>query len=493
MELMSSDHAEIEVEVAVIGGGSAGLVAHQHALEHGAKRVLLIEGGEYGTTCARVGCMPSKLLIAAAEAAAHARGAAEFGVEIGELRIDGAAVMARVRRERDRFVEGVVTSTEAIKARDRLRGWARLVGPRSLIVETDAGPVRVEARAIVIAAGSTPNIPASLEGLGERLLTSDSVFELPSLPGSLAIVGSGVIGLELGSAMQRLGVATKILDVGTRMPLLVSEVMQAQARELFSERLDLHLGLRELASERVDEGVRLRWTESDGQTHERVFDYVLAATGRRPQLERLALEAAGIELDERGVPKRIDHRTMRIGDSAIFMAGDITGAHAVLHEAVAEGRIAGRNAARYPNVRAQVRQVPLGIMFTEPNVAVVGRVPAQGEDDCEGEGVEWSVGEVDYRKQGRARVMNQAHGCARVYGRREGGAIFAAELIGPGVEHMAHLLAWAIEQGVTAQRALELPIYHPVLEEGLRTAIAKLAHALSLSDEPRPLDCGPGN
>jgi dihydrolipoamide dehydrogenase len=492
MELMSDARTTIEVEVAVIGAGSAGLVARQQALEHGAERVLLIEGGVYGTTCARVGCMPSKLLIAAAEAAGHARNAAAFGVEVGELRIDGAAVMARVRRERDRFVDGVVRSTEAIEARDRLRGWARFVGPRRLIVETDAGPVRVEANAIVIAAGSIPNVPPSLQGLagksGERLLTSDSVFDLPSLPGSLAIVGGGVIGLELGSAMQRLGVATKILDVGARMPLMVSEVMQAHALELFSQRLDLHLGLRELASEPVAKGVRLRWTERDGQTREGVFDYVLAATGRRPQLDRLELGAAGIELDGRGMPKHVDHRTMRIGESAIFMAGDITGEHPVLHEAVSEGRIAGRNAARYPNVRAQVRQVPLGIMFTEPNVAIVGRVPA----DCEGEGVEWSVGEVDYRNQGRAQVMNQAHGRARVYGRREGGAIFAAELIGPGVEHMAHLLAWAIEQGVTAQRALELPIYHPVLEEGLRTAIAKLAHALSLSREPKPLDCGPG-
>jgi dihydrolipoamide dehydrogenase len=482
-----------EVDVAVIGAGSAGLVARQQALEHGARRVLLIEGGVYGTTCARVGCMPSKLLIAAAEAAGHARGAAAFGVEVGELRIDGAEVMARVRRERDRFVEGVVRSTEEIDARDRLRGWARFVGPQSLSVETDAGTVRVEAKAIVLAAGSTPSVPPSLEGLGERLLTSDSVFELPSLPGSLAIVGCGVVGLELGSAMQRLGVATKILDIGTRMPLLVSEVMQAEARELFSQRLDLHLGLRELASEPVAKGVRLRWTESDGQTREGVFDYVLAATGRRPQLARLGLEAAGIELDERGMPKRLDHRTMRIGTSAIFMAGDITGKHAVLHEAVSDGRIAGRNAARYPNVRARVPQVELGIMFTEPNVAIVGKVPTQAEGECEGEGVEWSVGEVDYRNQGRARVMNQAHGRARVYAWREGGTIFAAELIGPGAEHMAHLLAWAIEQRVTAQRALELPIYHPVLEEGLRSAIAKLAHALSLSGEPRPLDCGPGN
>lgn len=479
--------SKLEVDVAVIGAGTAGLVARDQALRHGAGRVLLIEGGVYGTTCARVGCMPSKLLIAAADAAGHARGAAAFGVQIGDVRIDGAAVMARVQRERDRFVAGVVRSTEAINPRDRLHGWARFVGPQSLSVETDAGPVHVQARAIVIAAGSTPRVPPPLQGLGERLLTTDNVFDLPSLPTSLAIIGSGVIGLELGSAMQRLGVSTRVLDIGTRMPLLVSDVMQAEALELFSERLDLHQGIRDLAAELVPDGVRLRWTQSDGQAREAVFEYVLAATGRPAQLERLGLDAAGIELDERGVPKHLDERTMRIGETAIFMAGDIDGTRPVLHEATAEGRIAGQNAARYPDVRAHVRHVPLGIMFTEPNVAFVGHVPTEGE------GTQWAVGEVDYRDQGRARVINRAYGRARVYGRYDCGEIVAAELIGPGVEHMAHLLAWAIEQRVSAKRALELPIYHPVLEEGLRTAIARLAHALSLSAKPGPLDCGPGS
>jgi dihydrolipoamide dehydrogenase len=177
---------------------------------------------------------------------------------------------------------------------------------------------------------------------------------------------------------------------------------------------------------------------------------------------------------------------MRIGESAIFMGVDIDGTHPVLHVAASECRIAGQNAARYPVVRAHVRHTPLGIMFTDPNVAIVGEVPTEGE------GVAWAVGEVDYREQGRARVIDQAYGRTRVYGRYDCGDIFAAELIGPGVEHMAHLLAWVVEQRVSAKRALELPFYHPVLEEGLRTAIARLAHTLSLAAKPGPLDCGPG-
>lgn len=480
------DTHHLEVDVAVIGAGTAGLLARQKACENGAERVLLIEGGPHGTTCARVGCMPSKLLIAAADAAEHAREAAAFGVQVGGVNVDGAAVMDRVRRERDRFVGGVLRSIEAIDEEERLRGWARFVGPTSLLVDTEAGPVRVEARAIVIAAGSTPVVPSSLQGLGDRLVTSDTVFELPRLPASIAIVGAGVIGLELGSAMHRLGVATEIFDLGTDTPLLVSDAMQVQAREIFCSRLNLRLGVRELSAERDADGVRLRYTDADGQAREQVFDYVLAATGRRPQLASLNLAAADIELDERGMPTELDERTMQIGRSPIFMAGDITGTHPVLHEAALEGRIAGQNAARYPDVRAHVRAVPLAIMFTEPNVAVVGKVPERGEAD------EFGVGEIDYHKQGRARVMNQAWGRVRVYARRDSCKLLAAELICPRAEHLAHSLAWLIEMGATTRRALSLPYYHPVLEEGLRTAIAELAFALSLSGRPVALDRGPG-
>ena len=476
-----------EVDVAVIGAGSAGLVAYRKALSSGAARVVLIEGGPYGTTCARVGCMPSKLLIAAAEAAEELRSAEQFGIKAGSIEIDGAAVMARVQRERDRFVGFVVDSTEQLPAEQRLRGWARFVGPTRLEVQTEAGPVQVAAKTVVIAAGTTPSVPPPLRGLGDRLLTSDSVFDLPTLPKSLALVGAGVIGLELGQAMHRLGVQTSIFDIGQRMPLVSSAVMQEQARELFSARLDLHLGISDLQAKAGGEGVVVSWTEADGSAHEASFEYVLAATGRRPQLARLELENAGIELDKRGAPIHWDQRTTQIGDTPVFMAGDITGTRQLLHEAATEGRIAGTNAARYPEVRAHVRQVPLGIMFSDPNVAIVGEIP-----EPEGEGCEWEVGEVDYANQGRARVIGQPHGRVRIYARRSCGTLIGAEMIGPRVEHMAHLLAWSIEQGLSAQQARAMPCYHPTLEEGLRTAIHELTGKLKMGGKLGPLDCGPG-
>jgi dihydrolipoamide dehydrogenase len=476
----------IEVDVAIIGAGTAGLVARRQALTHGAKRVLLIEGGTHGTTCARVGCMPSKLLIAAADAAAAVRDAPTFGVAAGELRIDGAAVMTRVRHERDGFVGSVLESVEKIPEHDRLHGLARFVGGTELEVETATGLVKVAARAIVVAVGSTPHVPPQLRELGERLLTSDTIFELPTLPRSIAVIGAGGIGLELGQAFAQLGVRTTILGTNTHVPLLKSACMQSFARTTFEQRVDLQLEIRELAAVPDAEGVRLSWTRGE-QPHEATFEVVLAATGRRPQLARLDLHRAGVELDEHGRPRRLDDRTMRIAETAIFLAGDVSSDRPVMHEAASEGRIAGINAARYPEVRAHVRQIPLAILFTDPNLAVVGTIP--GPD---GEGEAWDFGEVDYRDQGRARIMNQGHGRARIYAKRACGTIVGAELIGPRVEHLAHLLAWAIEQRTTVPHALAMPYYHPTVEEGLRAALQQLGRKLEMAPKPHPLDCGPG-
>jgi dihydrolipoamide dehydrogenase len=437
--------------------------------------------------CARAGCMPSKLLLAAAKAARQVRTAEQFGVKPGAIEIDGAAVVARVQRERDRFVGFVVESTEELPEEQRLCGWARFVGPTTLEVHSGDDRIRIDAKTVVITAGTTPSIPPPLRDLGDRVLTSDSVFDLPTLPKSLAVVGAGVIGLELGQAMDQLGVRTSILDIGDRMPLGTSAVMQDHARELFGARLDLHMGIRDLKAQAHEGGVVLSWTDADGHAREGTFEYVLAATGRRPQLDRLDLQHAGIELDERGMPKFWDERTTQIGDTPIFLAGDITGVRPLLHEAAAEGNIAGSNAALYPDVRAHVRQIPLGIMFSDPNVAIVGKIP--GPD---GEGYEWEVGEIDYANQGRARVIGQPYGRVRIYASCSGGKLIGAEMIGPQVEHMAHLLAWSIEQGMTAPRVREMPFYHPTLEEGLRTAVHDLARKLKMRGPLHPLECGPG-
>jgi dihydrolipoamide dehydrogenase len=469
--------------VAVIGAGTAGLSARSAALRHGAA-VVMIEGGPYGTTCARVGCMPSKLLIAAAEAAHEVAGAGRFGVRVpAGVRIDGPAVLERVRRERDRFVGSVLDGVAAVPEAERLRGRARFLAPTVLQVDDHT---RVEARAVVIATGSRPSLPPSLAALREHVLFSDDVFELSDLPASLAVIGAGVLGLELGQALHRLGVPTLLLSHSDRLGPLTDPVVHRSAGTVLGAELDLQLGV-DISAAHDGAGFTLRWRKGREAEREARVAALLVATGRTPDLGGLGLEATGLARDRRGIPI-FDPRTMQCGEAPIFIAGDASGYRPLLHEAADEGPIAGANAATFPEVRAHVRRAALAIAFTDPNLAVVGTPYANLRLD------EVEVGCVSYADQGRARVMGRNAGAVRLYARRECGTLLGAEMFGPRVEHTAHLLAWAVQQRLTVGAALAMPFYHPVIEEGIRTALQDLGARLKLRAAVRPadLDCGPG-
>jgi dihydrolipoamide dehydrogenase len=458
----------VRTDVAVIGAGTAGLNARRQAEAAGAS-ALLVEDGPYGTTCARVGCMPSKLLIAASDAAHHVAGAGRFGVVVpGTSRIDGRAVLERVRRERDRFAGFVVGATEALPESRRLRGRARFLAPGLLEV---GDHTRVEARAVVVATGSVPVVPEFLEPLGADVLTNDSIFELTDLPESVAVVGTGVIALELGQALARLGVRTAIFGRSDHVGPATDPAVQASVRGVLGAELDLRLGARVQVSPRAG-GAHVAWQARDGRRGEEHFERVLAAAGRRPRLAGLELAKAGVALDARGIP-HFDPTTMQCGDAPVFLAGDATGDRTLLHEAADEGRIAGANAARFPDVRPERRRTPLAIVFTRPEIARVGRSWAELDPG------EVEIGEVSYEDQGRARVMGENAGCVRVYGRRGCGTLVGAEMFGPRVEHTAHLLAWAVEQQLRVEEALACPFYHPVIEEGIQTALRDLAARLA--------------
>jgi dihydrolipoamide dehydrogenase len=454
----------LDVDVAVIGAGTAGLAAYRAARGAGA-RAVIIEGGPYGTTCARVGCMPSKLLIAAAEAA-HALGRGRaFGVHLdGTLRIDGGEVMDRVRRERDRFVGFVVQGIEAIPAADRIRGYARFLDANTL--QVDGGP-RIRARSVVIATGSRPLVPPLLSELGERLVVNDGVFEWKTLPRSVAVFGPGVIGLELGQALSRLGVRTVVLGRGGRLGPITDPFVHHAALAAFAADFAVDPDAHVSRVERDGEQVLVEWLGPGGVKQVQHFDYVLAATGRAPNVESLDLQNAGVALDTRGVP-RFDPETLQAGTSSIFIAGDASNYAPVLHEAADEGLIAGRNAAAFPEVARGLRRAPLGIVFTDPQVAIVGKGFAALKAHA------LSAGEVSFADQGRARVMLRNQGHLRVYGDPLTGRFLGAEMVGPDAEHIGHLLAWALQARMTVAQMLEMPFYHPVVEEGLRTALRDL-------------------
>lgn len=456
-----------DVDVAILGAGTAGLTARRAAKKEGAS-VLVIDHGPLGTTCARVGCMPSKLLIAAADAAHHAREAHGLGVRVEGVTIDGPAVFSRVRRERDRFVGAVTEAVDDFAAdAELLVGRAQVVGPGRLRVRDPAsGATEVRFRALVIATGTTPFVPRPYRGL--PLLTSESIFELETLPESLLVVGLGAIGLELGQAFHRLGVRTTMLGIGGGIGPIVDPEVHAAAAQLYGETLDLHPEHTLESVEPDGEGARVRFTGADGRARDARFERVLSAAGRRTTLGGLGLEALGVTPDASG-RYPIDEATLQLGELPVFVAGDVNELHPLMHEAADDGRLAGANAARFPEVRAPRRRTPLAIVFADPQIAIVG---GGYREACAREAV---AGGASFETQGRARIMAENRGLARVYAERRGGHLVGAEVLGPRAEHLGHLLAWAVAKDVTVEEALAMPFYHPVLEEGLRSALYDLA------------------
>jgi len=213
------------------------------------------------------------------------------------------------------------------------------------------------------------------------------------------------------------------------------------------------------------------YRDDAGQDRTAKVDFVIAATGRTPNVRGLSLENTSLRLDERGVPL-FDRNTMQCGDSAIFIAGDAGDELPVLHEAADEGRIAGENAARYPDVRPAPRRTPLAIVFSDPQLAVVGTRFAGLEPGT------FVTGAVSFEDQGRSRVMLRNVGLLHVYADIATGRLVGAEMIGPDAEHLAHLLSWAMAVDLTVERTLAMPFYHPVVEEGLRTALRDAAAQL---------------
>ncbi len=473
---------QLQADVVIIGAGTAGMSAYRAALAH-TPRVLVIEGGPYGTTCARVGCMPSKLLIAAAEAAHGVAQAGLFGVLAGPVRIDGRAVMQRVRSERDRFVGFVTDAVAHWPSGHRLQGSARFIDDQTLQVDDHT---RVLAGRIVIATGSQPVLPAAWRaGAGARLITNDDVFDWQDLPASVAVLGAGVIALELAQALHRLGVRVRLYARSGKVGPLTDPVLQALTVAHFAQHLPLKLQADKLSlTSAGDAGISVRL--GDDVQH---FDWVLAASGRAPNLQGLGLENTSLPLDPQGVPVS-DRHTGQIGNSAVFIAGDVRHERALLHEAADEGRIAGDNAGRFPALQPAPRRTPLAVVFCDPQLMLAG----QSHADLQKAGTPFAVGQVSFEDQGRSRVIAKNHGALRLYAEPGSGRLLGAEMIGPAAEHLGHLLAWSVQRGDTALQMLASPFYHPVIEEGLRTGLRDLQLALDHGRLSAPLcaDCGPG-
>jgi dihydrolipoamide dehydrogenase len=444
-------------DVIILGAGTAGLTAMKEVQRY-TKSFLLIDPGPLGTSCARVGCMPSKALIQMAHDIHRSRLLQKQGILPENSQTNLNHVFTRVREFRDHFVEPIVRNVESL-GEHFLQGQARFTGPRTIAVD---GKHQLEAKSIILATGSRPLVPASWPKDHPSIVTTDDFFELQRLPQKWAVVGLGPIGLELGQALAFLGLDVYGYDRNKTIGGLAGSQLNELACDILQRDMKMHLGE---SVDIKDRGGQLEVTSGE-QIHK--VDAVLAAMGRKPNLDELDLSKTGCEFGKDGLPL-LDENTLSIQGLPIYLAGDVDKKRPILHEASDDGRIAGYNAC-HPEPLPIERRTPLAVVFTHPGIATVGQRTAE-----HGKTV---IGKVSYEDQGRAKIMSENQGAVHLHVDASRGVLLGADLLAPEAEHLAHLLAWSVQRRLTVQEMLQLPFYHPTLEEGLRTALRDAARQL---------------
>lgn len=418
----------------VIGGGTAGLVASQTAAGFGAS-TLLIEAAHPGGECLWSGCVPSKALIASARAAvALAEGAA--GVSRSDTEVDFAAVMNHVRSAIALIEPHDSVDTLARSGVTTLRGRARFVDGRTLMVGTRS----IRFRQALIATGSSACVPHFLAESGVIALTSDTVWDLPELPARLLVTGGGPVGCELAQAFARLGSSVTLVQQGSRLlPRESAEAEKVVADALTRDGVDIHRGCT-VSSISSESGLSGSAILDDNSVVE--FDRMLVAVGKSPNTPELGLDLAGVDTDASG--SVIVSDTLRTSAERIWAAGDVTGVPYFTHTAGVDASVAAANAILGLRRTADRRVVPR-VTFTHPEVAAVGIQ----DDDISAS--RHRVVTVHHRDLDRAITESETQGFTRIVFDRKG-VLVGATIVGARAGESLAEVTLAVKRKITASQ-----------------------------------------
>ncbi len=443
----------IKADICVIGGGSAGLSVAAGAAQMGA-RTVLIESGQMGGDCLNTGCVPSKSLLAAAHAAHCARNGQPFGIKPGPSEIDFQGVHDHIH--------GVIASIAPHDSQERFEdlGCTVLRAPGHFIDDrtVEAGDTRIMARRFVIATGSRAAVPP-IPGLGDTPHhTNESIFDLQDLPSHLVIIGAGPIGCEMAQAFRRLGSEVTLLDMASMMPRDDQDAV-AVVRQAFT---DVGITVTEgISIERVEKAadgiaVILQGDALKGSGHIK-GSHLLIAAGRRPNVENLGLDQAGIMFSPKGID--VDDR-LRTSNRRVFAAGDVAGGPQFTHWAGYHAGIIIRNALFRLPAKVDMRALPW-VTYTDPELAQVGLTERDARERF-GDAVK--VLHAPFADNDRARAERRVEGFVKAVVDKRG-RILGATIVGPHAGELIQTWGLAISSGLKIGKLAGMIAPYPTLGE----------------------------
>jgi NADPH-dependent 2,4-dienoyl-CoA reductase/sulfur reductase-like enzyme len=451
-----------EYDFAVIGGGSGGYAAARTASSLGLSVVVIEGGSELGGLCILKGCMPSKTLIESANRFRTLRHSSDFGLIAGTIGYNADKIIERKKRLVDEFAEYRAGQLVG-GAFDLIRGRAEFLDPHSLRVElSDGGEETVRFRSGCIATGSVINYP-SVPGIA-HCMTSDGLLNMNRIPSSAIVLGGGPVALEMAHYLEALGARVTILQRNSQL-LTGSDrdVAEALAKSFRKRGMGVICGTKLLRIEKEGkEGNSMSVCFEDGTAEHRLeAEVVLNALGRRPNIDALKLERAGVGMDGRAILTDSEQRTT---SPHLFAAGDCCGPYEVVHIAILQGETAARNAAASLNGGRPVRMdyhLKLFACFTEPQMAVCGMT----EEEALGSGLQIITAAYPFADHGKSIVLGETDGFVKLIADASDGRILGGAVVGPEGSEIIHEIVVAMAFNATVGQLALIPHYHPTLSE----------------------------
>lgn len=456
-------------DVIVIGGGPGGYPAAIRAAQNGMSAACIDDWQNYdgsrafGGTCLNAGCIPSKALLESSELFHRAR--EEFsvhGIKTGAVELDLDTMQARKAGIVKQLTGGIGQLFKANKVTG-LQGRGRFLGDGSVeFTDPDGKTKTLTAKHVVLAAGSRPIELKSVPFDGQQVVDSWGALEFDAVPGTLGVIGAGVIGLELGSVWKRLGTEVTILEaLDTFLPTADAQIARDAQRQFKKQGLDIRLGAKVQGAKISKKGVTLSYEDKDG-SHELTVDKVVVCVGRRPCSEGLLGEGTGVETDERGFVK-VDHEC-RTGVKNVWAVGDLVRGPMLAHKATEEGvMVADLIAGKIAEVNYEV--IP-SVIYTAPEIAWVGKTEAQAKDA----GIDYKIGTFPFAPNGRAKAMEQASGLVKLIANKRDDSIIGAHIIGPLAGELISELVVAMEFQASIEDIQRTIHAHPSLAEVIHEA-----------------------
>lgn len=447
------------MKIAVLGGGPGGYVAALKAAQLGA-HVIVVESSEVGGTCLNWGCIPTKALLASAEALHKARNLSDYGIELnGSVTPNLPLIMERKNKVVSTQVKGIRALFKSWGV-ELIEGRGRLTGSASIEVEKkDGATATITADKIIIATGSRPAELPAFKFDGKNILSSNEALTITDIPKSMLIIGAGVIGCEFACIYNELGTEVTMIEM---MPRAVStedeEISELLAKELKKKKIKLLTGVGVTKVEKMPDGMHAHL--SDGK--EISAEKILVSIGRALNSDNIGLESVGINRGKRG-EIIVDNR-METNIKGVYSVGDVIGRIMLAHVASTEGIVAAENICGR-DTTMDYSIVPAAI-FTSPEIGSVGLRENQAAD----KGIKTRIGRFQFRALGKAHAMGEISGFVKIIADAGTDKILGVHIIGPHASDLVHEAAVAMKAGLTARDIAATIHAHPTLSEGLLEA-----------------------